>query len=90
VLCRLLLVDEAVVRVRGQDAFDGTPILDIKPYLTGFAPRGEVVEPQWAKEITSEYWTRWLLAGLTFVHCPNQGAPGMTRAKLIRAMRVGG
>jgi tRNA (Thr-GGU) A37 N-methylase len=38
------------------DAVDDTPILDIKPYLTGFAPRGDIVDPQWAQEIMAEYW----------------------------------
>ena len=32
-----------------------TPILDVKPYLTGFAPRGEVREPAWAQEIMAGY-----------------------------------
>jgi tRNA-Thr(GGU) m(6)t(6)A37 methyltransferase TsaA len=57
-VCRLLSVEGPVLRVRGLDAVDGTPVLDIKPYLTGFAPRGAIVEPQWAKEIMSEYWAR--------------------------------
>jgi tRNA (Thr-GGU) A37 N-methylase len=38
------------------DAIDGTPILDIKPYLTGFAPRENIVEPNWVQEIMAEYW----------------------------------
>lgn len=44
--------------VRGLDAIDGTPVLDLKPYLRGFAPRGEVAEPPWATEIMSAYWER--------------------------------
>ncbi|HEX4505172.1 MAG TPA: SAM-dependent methyltransferase [Alphaproteobacteria bacterium] len=55
-VCRLLSVDGSRLRVRGLDAIDGTPILDIKPYLTGFAPRGQIVEPDWAREIMAEYW----------------------------------
>jgi tRNA (Thr-GGU) A37 N-methylase len=27
------------------DAVDETPLLDVKPYLKGFAPRGEIREP---------------------------------------------
>jgi tRNA-Thr(GGU) m(6)t(6)A37 methyltransferase TsaA len=54
--CRLLAVDGLAVTVRGLDAIDGTPVLDIKPYMTGFAPRGEVVEPAWAAEIMADYW----------------------------------
>jgi hypothetical protein len=28
----------------------------VKPYMTGFARRGEVREPAWAAELTAEYW----------------------------------
>jgi tRNA (Thr-GGU) A37 N-methylase len=42
--------------VRGLDAIDGTPVLDIKPHMTGFAPRGKVREPAWVKEIMKDYW----------------------------------
>ena len=37
-VCALLSVDGLVLRVRGLDAIDGTPVLDIKPYMTEFAP----------------------------------------------------
>jgi len=55
-VCRLLSVEWPRLRVRGLDAIDGTPVLDIKPFLTGFAPRCEIVEPAWAREIMAEYW----------------------------------
>jgi tRNA (Thr-GGU) A37 N-methylase len=42
--------------VRGLDAVDGSPVLDVKPCLRGFAPRGDVREPPWATEIMSAYW----------------------------------
>ena len=35
---------------------DGTPVIDIKPVMRGFAPRGELREPDWAREIMSGYW----------------------------------
>ena len=54
--CDIVAVDGLTVRVRGLDAIDGTPVLDIKPHMTGFAPRGEVREPAWVKEIMKEYW----------------------------------
>jgi tRNA-Thr(GGU) m(6)t(6)A37 methyltransferase TsaA len=54
--CRLLGVDGRVVRVQGLDAIDGTPVLDIKPHVTGFGPRGKVREPAWIKELMSTYW----------------------------------
>jgi tRNA (Thr-GGU) A37 N-methylase len=55
-VCRIVSVSGLEIVVEGLDAIDGTPVLDIKPYLSGFAPRGDVREPDWAKEIMSEYW----------------------------------
>jgi tRNA (Thr-GGU) A37 N-methylase len=55
-VCRLLGVDGLALRVRGLDAIDGTPVLDIKPVMKGFLPRSEISEPQWAAEIMREYW----------------------------------
>lgn len=54
--CDLLGVDGLVVRVRGLDAVDGTPVLDLKPHLSGFGPRGPVREPAWARELMEGYW----------------------------------
>ena len=55
-ICRILGVEGSKVLVQGLDAIDGTPVLDIKPVMTGFAPRGVVREPDWAREIMAEYW----------------------------------
>ena len=55
-VCRLLSVGERTIVVRGLDAIDGTPVLDVKPYLSGFAPRGEVREPAWSVELMAGYW----------------------------------
>ena len=55
-ICRLDAVDGLEVRVSGLDAIDGTPVLDIKPYLSGFGPRGDVREPAWATELMAGYW----------------------------------
>lgn len=54
--CAILAVDETVVRVRGLDAIDGTPVLDLKPYLREFGPRGDVRQPKWSSELMREYW----------------------------------
>lgn len=54
--CRLLSVDGLTLTVRGLDAIDGTPVLDIKPVMKGFLPRGEIREPDWAAELMAEYW----------------------------------
>ena len=54
--CELVAVDGLRITVRGLDAIDGTPVLDVKPHMRGFAPRGEVREPQWATELMDGYW----------------------------------
>jgi tRNA (Thr-GGU) A37 N-methylase len=42
--------------VRGLDAIDGTPVLDIKPVMAEFLPREPVRQPQWSKELMVDYW----------------------------------
>lgn len=42
--------------VKHLDAIDGTPILDIKPVMNEFLPAGEIKQPQWSKELMSNYW----------------------------------
>lgn len=55
-ICEVVAVKGRTLEVRGLDAIDGTPVLDIKPVMSGFAPRGEVREPGWAREIMAAYW----------------------------------
>ena len=52
----LIGVSGTSLRVRGLDAIDQTPVLDIKPYMRGFAPRGTLIEPPWATELMRDYW----------------------------------
>ncbi|MFP5220423.1 MAG: SAM-dependent methyltransferase [Actinomycetes bacterium] len=54
--CELLDVSGRDVAVRGLDAVDGTPVLDVKPWMHEFAPRGPVHQPAWATELMSAYW----------------------------------
>jgi tRNA-Thr(GGU) m(6)t(6)A37 methyltransferase TsaA len=55
-VCRVVSVSGRRLEVEGLDAIDGTPVLDIKPFMAGFAPRGDIREPAWAGEIMSGYW----------------------------------
>lgn len=55
-VCEIVGVQGRVLELRGLDAIDGTPVLDIKPVMSGFAPRGEIREPAWAKAIMERYW----------------------------------
>lgn len=55
--CRLLRVDGLDVHVSGLDAVAGSPVLDIKPYLVEFGPRGEHRQPDWSTEIMRSYYS---------------------------------
>ncbi|WP_323119910.1 SAM-dependent methyltransferase [Burkholderia alba] len=55
--CQLLAVDGLKLRVRGLDAVDQTPVLDIKPYLEDFGPIGPVTQPAWSREVMKDYYT---------------------------------
>ena len=52
----ILGVAGRTLRVRGLDAVEGTPVVDVKPVMRGFEPRGAIVEPDWATEIMKDYW----------------------------------
>ena len=54
--CELVAVEGASIVVRGLDAIDGTPVLDVKPYMQEFAPRGDVRQPAWSHELMRDYW----------------------------------
>ena len=56
-VCRIVSVEGLRVEVEGLDAINGTPVLDIKPVLSDFLPRGEVKEPAWARELMADYWS---------------------------------
>ena len=42
--------------VKGLDAIDGTPIIDIKPVMKEFLPKGEVKQPNWSIALMDSYW----------------------------------
>ncbi len=44
------------LEVRGLDAIDGTPVLDIKPVMAEFLPRSALRQPAWSRELMREYW----------------------------------
>jgi tRNA (Thr-GGU) A37 N-methylase len=54
--CELVAVNGLELTVRGLDAIDGTPVLDVKPYATEFNPAGQVREPRWMGELMGEYY----------------------------------
>jgi tRNA (adenine37-N6)-methyltransferase len=54
--CDLVSVSGLEVGVRGLDAVDGTPVLDLKPHMTEFDARGDIRQPQWSRELMRGYW----------------------------------
>lgn len=55
-ICRLVSVTGLAIVAEGLDAIDGTPVLDIKPYMREFAVRDPIRQPAWATELMSSYW----------------------------------
>ncbi len=55
-ICRLVAVEGTTVHVSGLDAFDGTPVVDIKPVMKEFLPRSPVLQPDWSHEVMKRYW----------------------------------
>jgi tRNA-Thr(GGU) m(6)t(6)A37 methyltransferase TsaA len=53
--CALEAVDGLDLHVRGLDAIDGTPVLDVKPFMIEFEPTG-THQPAWATELMRGYY----------------------------------
>jgi tRNA (Thr-GGU) A37 N-methylase len=45
-----------VVKVKGLDAIDGTPVLDLKPYVPVFDRRDRAIIPEWMKRLMEGYF----------------------------------
>jgi tRNA-Thr(GGU) m(6)t(6)A37 methyltransferase TsaA len=54
--CKIERVDGLHIFVRELDAIDGSPILDVKPYIAEFGPREPVRQAAWSKEVMSGYF----------------------------------
>lgn len=55
-VCEIVSVEGTRLRVKGLDAIDGTPVIDIKPVIREFLPRSEVRQPEWVSELMAAYW----------------------------------
>mgnify|MGYP001600573583 CR=1 FL=1 len=52
---RLRGIKENVLQVTGLDAVDGSPVIDIKPYVKEFYPQKKVFIPEWMQKIQQEF-----------------------------------
>jgi tRNA-Thr(GGU) m(6)t(6)A37 methyltransferase TsaA len=57
-VCRIDRVEGLRVHVTGLDAIDGTPVLDLKPWVRELGPLGDVHQPDWMTELMRAYWTK--------------------------------
>lgn len=55
-MCRIVGRSGRRLEVAELDAIDGTPVLEIKPVMEKFLPRGTVEQPTWSTELMREYW----------------------------------
>jgi len=55
-VCRVVRLDGRRLVVRELDAIDGTPVLDLKPVMNEFLPRGAVEQPHWSHELMRDDW----------------------------------
>jgi tRNA-Thr(GGU) m(6)t(6)A37 methyltransferase TsaA len=55
--CRLLHVEGLDLHVQGLDAIDGSPVLDVKPFMREFEPPdADVRQPPWSTELMRGYY----------------------------------
>lgn len=54
--CQIGTVTDTTIEVFGLDAIDGTPVLDIKPWMNAYQPRGAISEPFWVDELMRDYY----------------------------------
>lgn len=57
-ICGVIRREGRELYVAELDAIDGTPVLDIKPVMNEFLPRGTVRQPNWSRELMEHYWER--------------------------------
>jgi tRNA (adenine37-N6)-methyltransferase len=44
------------IHVKGLDAINGTPILDLKPVMKEFTRHSEIKQPLWVSDLMKNYW----------------------------------
>ena len=54
--CEIVRVEPGRLVVRGLDALDGTPVLDLKPYVPAFDCRDDARVPEWMDRLMRGYF----------------------------------
>jgi len=53
---KLVEIEGNVLKVKGLDAIDGTPVLDIKPYVPAFDRVDQAIVPPWMERLMDGYF----------------------------------
>jgi tRNA-Thr(GGU) m(6)t(6)A37 methyltransferase TsaA len=56
-ICEVVSAEGRQLRVRGLDAVDGTPVIDIKPVMRQFIPP-HVRQPDWVDSLMKDYFAK--------------------------------
>ncbi len=56
-ICELVKVEGRKIYLKNLDAIDGTPVLDIKPWMEEFGPKSKVKQAKWSVELMKGYWS---------------------------------
>jgi len=49
-LCKVISVKDNIIEIENTDAFDGTPVLDIKPFIPGRDTAEDATVPEWLEK----------------------------------------
>lgn len=52
----IIAINKNIITVKGLDAIDGTPILDIKPYYPMYDCKNNAVVPEWVMRLMEHYF----------------------------------
>ena len=52
----IISVNQNIITVKGLDAIDNTPVLDIKPYYPMYDSRENAVVPEWVERLMEHYF----------------------------------
>jgi len=57
-ICRIRAVEGNRVELGDLDAVEGTPVIDLKPWVTEFGPKTPTFQPRWMSELMEDYWKK--------------------------------
>jgi tRNA (Thr-GGU) A37 N-methylase len=57
-LCKVISIKENVIEIKKIDAFDGTPVLDIKPFIPGYDSTPDAKLPDWLERARKQRQAR--------------------------------